>query len=139
VSSMKWKYECPLCGADVNPAGPVTLVAVREGVRTLFGFHPEPGNYENYMPEGMPYIPGERWDFLCPVCHGDLRCANHETLCELIQKIGPTRLRLLFSRVAGERATYVISEKAETTSMGQDADRYDDTVRLRSGKVETLP
>ena len=128
---MEWTFSCPRCGAVVNPSGVVTLVAARGGVRLLLGFHPEPGNYQLFLPPGAALRDGEEWSFSCPVCHADLACADHPNLCELVQIVGGERRRLLFSRIAGERATYVLCDDDDLVERhGDHADKYDDTVRL---------
>lgn len=134
--NLKWKYECPKCCTLLNPAGPVTLVARVNETSFMMAFHPEPGNYDIYLPPQADYTPGLVWDFFCPVCRNPLTSEQHETLCEVIQIIAGARFRLLFSRVAGEKATYVIGEKAVAKALGDDADRYDDTVRIKLSKEQ---
>lgn len=134
LMKLRWKYECPSCHALINPAGPVTMLARVRDVSFLMAFHPEPGNYDIYLPPEADYTPGLLWDFFCPVCREPFHSPQHETLCEVIQIIAGARFKLLFSRIAGEKATYVISEKAETVSLGDDAERYDDTIRIKIDK-----
>ena len=124
-------YSCPKCGAVLNPSGAVTLIASRAGVRVLFGFHPEPGNYQLFLPPGVDIPDGTEWEFSCPMCWASLACPEHRKLAELAQIVGSERRRLLFSRTAGERATYVLcGDDSVIESHGEHADRYDDTVRL---------
>jgi hypothetical protein len=131
-ANMEWTtYSCPKCGAVLNPSGVVTLIASRTGIRVLFGFHPEPGNYRVFLPPDVDAADGAEWDFSCPVCWASLACADHRKLAEIAQIVGVERRRLLFSRIAGERATYVLSgDDGRVESHGEHADRYDDTVRL---------
>jgi hypothetical protein len=134
---MDWTFSCPHCGAVLNPAGVVTLVASRDGTRLLLGFHPEPGNYQLFLPPGAALNDGEEWGFFCPVCQVSLACSDHRKLCELIQVVGKERRRLLFSRIAGERATYVLCGEDDVVERhGDHADRYDDTVRLTRQRRE---
>ena len=60
----KWAYRCTICGAMLNPGGPVYLVGEREGARDparyLLGFHPEPGNYDLIAPPEVAFDDGER-------------------------------------------------------------------------------
>jgi hypothetical protein len=77
------------------------------------------------------------WSFSCPVCRADLTSPDHTRLCELSLIIGEERRRLLFSRIAGERATYVLREDADAVERhGEHAERYDDTVRLKPRRRE---
>jgi hypothetical protein len=131
-ADMEWRFYCPKCGAAVNPAGIVTLIASRGSVVFMIGFNPEPGNYDLYLPFGFALPPGTEWTFSCPVCRADLRSADHQQLCELTLTVGNERRRLLFSRIAGERATYVLrGEGNSIEAHGDHADRYDDTVRIK--------
>jgi hypothetical protein len=128
---MEWVFSCPRCDAVINPGGIVMLVAAQDGARMLIGLHPEPGNYELFLPPGFVPIAGSEWDFYCPVCQASLTCQDHRKLCELVQIVGNERRRLLFSRIAGERATYVLCDDDGIVERhGDHADRYDDTVRL---------
>jgi len=115
----------------LNPSGVVMLVAAKDGPRMLIGFHPEPGNYQLFLPLGVTVQDGEEWSFFCPVCRECLHSKDHGKLCELIQTVGRERRRLLFSRIAGERATYVLSGDEDIVEEhGEHAAKYDDTVRL---------
>jgi len=112
----------------------VVLLAMRAGSTLLIGFNTEPGNYEIYLPAGIKIEPGTVWDFHCPVCRASLKHAQHENLAELALDEKGQRKRLLFSRVAGEHATYVITESEQATSLGEHHQTYDDTVRIKLGK-----
>jgi hypothetical protein len=112
----------------------VVLVAMRAGATILIGFHPEPGNYKVCLPPGESIEDGTEWDFHCPVCRASLRHEHHEKLAELAIDEGERGKRLLFSRVAGEHATYVITESEQAVSHGEHRQHYDDTVRIRLEK-----
>ncbi|MBW2453359.1 MAG: hypothetical protein JRI68_02560 [Deltaproteobacteria bacterium] len=104
---MRWTYSCPSCEAMLNPDETIILVAAREDSRHLICFHPEPGNYEIHIPPGAQMEEGTKWDFLCPVCHGDLAIEKGEDLCVVYLQEGETQSKVLFSRVAGEQMTFV--------------------------------
>jgi hypothetical protein len=110
----------------INPSGIVTLVAIKGGAQMLIGFDPEPGNYDLYTPPRAVLEHGDTYDFFCPVCHSDLKSDRHPNLCELIQYEDGVRKTLLFSRIAGERATYVIGGEDRPARHGEHNDRYDD-------------
>ncbi|MCK9459775.1 MAG: hypothetical protein M0R80_09070 [Proteobacteria bacterium] len=136
---MQWIFYCPKCGAAINPGGVVTLIASRGSVTILLGFNPEPGNYDLFLPPGIALPPGTEWSFSCPVCRADLASAEHDKLCELVLMVGTERRRLLFSRIAGEQATYVLrGDAALVERHGEHSDRYDDTVRLKRQRPEEL-
>ncbi|MDD5308112.1 MAG: hypothetical protein PHU25_12390 [Deltaproteobacteria bacterium] len=122
---MSWTYRCPHCKGVVNPDETVIVLAAREDKQILLGFHPKPGNYTLYLPPGEDLGEGERWDFYCPICRRSLASEEHENLCSLIIWQGDKRRRVLFSRVAGERATYVIEDRNVAETYGEHAASYE--------------
>lgn len=121
---MHWTYSCPHCAATLNPDRNIVLRAEREDRRILVGFHPQPGNYEVYLPPGVEVEPGSRWRFRCPVCHADLTADADSDLCALVLHAAGRRTRVLFSRVAGHQATFVVGEEQVEEHHGRDADLY---------------
>jgi len=116
----------------LNPRETVMLVAVHEGRRKLVGFHPKPGNYDVYLPPDVALVPGARLGFLCPACHGDLTLEEEPDFCLLELHRGEERRKLVFSRVSGERATFVFSEKGLEEHHGPEAfDHLEDMLGLR--------
>lgn len=132
---MSRTYRCTWCGSALTLGSDlVVLLASNGGASMLMGFSTEPGNYELHLPPDARIDPGSIWDFNCPVCRASLRHAQHENLAELALDEEGQRKRLLFSRVAGEHATYVITESDQAISHGEHKETYDDTVRIKLGK-----
>ena len=52
----------------LNPDETIILLGEFEGRRMLVGFHPQPGNYQVYLPPGCDMVAGSRWQLSCPVC-----------------------------------------------------------------------
>lgn len=71
---------------------------------------------------------GDVWDFHCPVCHEDLKSDQHDNLCALTVWHGSHRRVALFSRVVGERATYLVREAVVEQAHGEHASRYEKTI-----------
>jgi hypothetical protein len=94
----------------LNPDQTVVLLAIQGDRKLLIGFHPEPGNFDVYLPPDVTLAEGERWDFHCPVCRESLRSGELENLCELRMSEQGRKHRVFFSRVAGEHATFLVSE-----------------------------
>lgn len=107
---MSWNYSCPWCGAMLNPDKTIILTASRGEERVLIGFHPEPGNYELFLPPNVTIREGDHWDFFCPVCRENLLTGELEGLCELRVMRDNEEHQVFFSRIAGERATLVVSK-----------------------------
>ncbi|MBU0756255.1 MAG: hypothetical protein KJ645_14030 [Planctomycetes bacterium] len=125
---MEWKYSCPKCTAILNPGKSIILLGHHDGVETLLAFHPEPGNYELGIPYNITINKGETWDFACPVCHGSLNTEDEENLAGLDMTDGyGSWHKVIFSRVAGEQATFVIGRDSEETveKFGTDLTKYE--------------
>jgi hypothetical protein len=121
---MHWTYSCPHCEAMLNPDNAIILVAELESGGILVGLHPQPGNYEVYLPPGVELAPGTRWSFSCPVCRQELTTDVSEDLCALDMHTDGDAHRIYFSRVAGERATFTVSAEGLLKDFGVHADRY---------------
>jgi len=125
---MSWEYSCPKCEAMLNPGCAIVLVASHNKDRCLIGLHPQPGKYEIYLPPSVHTVDGDHWAFACPMCHEDLRTDEDENLCELTLRIDGDALRILFSRVAGEHATFIMHGRVIRERYGEDSSRYDEFV-----------
>ena len=137
---MSWTYSCPHCGQILNPDETVILIAHVDRRDVLIGFHPQPGNYTIYLPQGVDLKWGVGIDFYCPLCRTNLESRSHENFCELVIWQGRARRRILFSRIAGEHATYVVQEepKAKKAKVeerhGEHTDRYNITLTFAPPK-----
>ena len=122
---MSRDYCCPACRAVLNPDRSVILTAVHGDTRVLIGFHPEPGNYEIYLPTGVRAEDGSCWDFYCPACQASLKAAVTDDLCQLILREDGRVSYLFFSRIAGEQATFIVREDRVAETHGEHSVRYD--------------
>lgn len=104
---MPWQYLCPKCNATLNPSAKVILLARHEERTILMGFESQPGSFDIYLPPDVELHPGSRWDFMCPVCRAELTLAEDDALCALVVESEGRRHRLLFSRIAGEHASFL--------------------------------
>ena len=121
---MKWTYACPHCDAVLNPADAIILRGEYCEMCILIGFRPEPGNYNLFLPPGVEIHPGERWSFFCPVCGKTMTAESDDKLCSLSVQTHETWRTVLFSRIAGEQATFVVSATRLEEQHGPDADGY---------------
>ena len=109
----------------LNPDGNIILTGIHGENKLLVSFHPEPGNYEVHLPPTEDIGQGSEWSFVCPVCHENLTTNDNEKLCSLnLNEDGETK-QVLFSRIAGEKATFVVS-RTETKALGPHANNYDE-------------
>jgi hypothetical protein len=121
---MRWHYACPKCGATLNPREDVVLIAARERIKVLLQFHPRPGDYQLHKPDDLELVPGDAWNFFCPVCRENLAVEGNEGFCAIDQRAEGRRRRVVFSRVAGERATFIFSSSGLEEHHGVDASDY---------------
>jgi hypothetical protein len=131
---MSWEYSCPKCKCMLNPDRSIILTVQYQNVRALVGFHPKPGQYEVQLPPGMAAENGTKWDFICPVCQVNLKTSEDPNLCELALRMDDQQLRILFSRIAGEHATFILNEGTLKEKHGKDLNRYN----LRWGQTKYL-
>lgn len=108
----------------LNPGSSIVLGAAHAGARMLIGMNPQPGKYEVYLPPKVSCEEGCKWDFFCPLCQEDLQIKEDANLCGLELVLEGENLRILFSRVAGEHATFVLHEDTLKERHGDHAERY---------------
>ncbi len=125
---MSWNYACPHCKAMLNPNDTVNLVAAFDSKRVLIGLNPKPGNYELYFPHGVTVNKGTAVDLFCPVCHANLKSKEKENLCVLEMLGTDEPQQILFSRILGEEATYVVSPDRVKEKHGKHTEKYDKDV-----------
>ena len=121
---MHWTYSCPHCQAMLNPDDTVILLAKLRDRDILVGLHPQPGNYEVYLPPNVEIAAGTRWSLSCPVCRQELTTELSEDLCALDMHTGGNAHRMYFSRVPGERATFMVTAEGLLSDFGVHADQY---------------
>jgi hypothetical protein len=119
---MSWSYSCPTCRATLNPREDLVLVAARGETKVLLQFHPRPGDYELHKPDGLELEPGEAWSFFCPVCRANLATEEGGEFCRLLLRAEGRSRELLFSRVAGKRATFILSQGEVLEKHGTEAE-----------------
>jgi len=108
----------------LNPDETIILLAEVEDRSLLVGFHPQPGNYQVYLPPGCHMVAGSRWQLSCPVCRQSLVTELSDDLCALDVHIGSDTHRVYFSRIAGEQATFMVTAEGLLKDYGIHTDRY---------------
>jgi len=124
---MKYSYHCPKCRAHLNPnQSTIVLLADCNYGTGIFMFNSEPGDYGAHIPQGVEIKGGQIWTFVCPVCHADLTVTEQANLARLIlvdEK--EEEHNVFFSRVAGERATFVVNAEGVVISHGEHDSMYE--------------
>ena len=116
----------------LNPGSAIILKESCKGTSVLIGMHPQPGKYEIFLPPNVSCEDGTKWDFFCPLCQEALMTKKDDNLCELGLMVDGEPLRILFSRVAGEHATFILHEDTVKEKHGEDTDRYDPFHELKN-------
>jgi hypothetical protein len=123
---MSRHYSCPHCHKTLNPGSKVVLLIDHRDERELILLSPELGDYTVVYPLSFEPELGRKYTFRCPVCHTDLTSSLNENLVELEAETDDGRNeRVGFSRVYGERATFIGSGPDHVTLYGDHATRYD--------------
>lgn len=131
---MQWIYRCPRCRGTLNPEHSIILIAEHAGKRILMGLHPEPGVYVLQSPPDIDVKPGSRWLLSCPLCRADIRSDISEDLAHLDMHCGGDPHRVYFSRVAGEKATFVVTAEGLLHDHGIHTDQYVEALLHQSFK-----
>ena len=122
---MENQYVCPQCRGHLR-VGEYIVFKIRNQQREkgLLLIHPEVGNYTSIKHPQFQFKEGERVDFFCPICMQSLNAELDENLVHvvMIDESG-TGHEIYFSRIAGEKSTYKVSEK-EITACGEHSHRY---------------
>ena len=122
---MSWSYSCPKCEGALSPDRSVMLCGARgDGRKVLIGFHPQPGNYEIYLPPETEITKGDRWSFYCPICGESLAYEEDENLCALNLTSDGKQRQVFFSRIAGEKVTFVVTNRKVEERHGKDSETY---------------
>jgi hypothetical protein len=121
---MKRFYHCPHCGTRLNPNVKIIVRAEIGDRQGLLLLSPQPGNYQIIASESLRPVEGEVAELFCPVCQADLVSDVDDHLAELAYKTDQGGAgRVVFSRVYGEHATYVLNEE-QVRSYGENAGAY---------------
>lgn len=122
---MSWEYSCPECHGNLNPGCSIVMAAkCAKGERVLIGMHPQPGKYEVYLPPRVECADGSKWEFFCPLCGESLVTERDRNLCELDLTLQGETMKILFSRVAGEHATFIMHDDVVEEVHGNEAEHY---------------
>jgi hypothetical protein len=122
---MENHYICPQCRGHLR-VGEYIVFRIRNSKREkgLLLLHPEVGNYTSIKHPRFQFKDGERIDFFCPICMQSLDAALDENLVQ-VRMIDETGIEheVFFSRIAGEKSTYKVSDKG-VTACGEHSHRY---------------
>jgi hypothetical protein len=107
-----YNFYCPNCARQLNNSGVITLNTKRQSgeeghihLATTFGNY----NY-SHQPE-VQFAPGEVVNFSCPGCNTLVHSDKYKDYAMLKMVVSDSiEFDVLFSREAGKRKTYVVTE-----------------------------
>lgn len=121
---MNKQYLCPECHGHLKVGDYIILlVKNHEKERGLLLFHPEIGNYSSIKHPSYKIDKDEILEFCCPLCHTCLVSDFDDRLSHLILKEENKDFDIYFSRIAGEKSTYIVNGDTVTAS-GEHSNRY---------------
>ena len=113
MSLKQYDYHCSNCNQRLNVMGSVILYIERSnGQCGVVELHPTPGEYNFTTDPVMEFEKNEKVDFFCPACKANLQDKNHPDFVDLKLHVNDNvYFDVLFSRIFGDRKTYVITEE----------------------------
>jgi hypothetical protein len=113
-------FSCPFCKHLLSDSEEIVLVTRRDsGIEGKIFMAVSFGNYTyRHIPE-TNFNVHEIVDFLCSECNENLKAPNHPNFALLNMDVGNgINFDVIFSREAGKRKTYVITEDGIETYQG---------------------
>jgi len=121
---MRRKYFCPHCRKGLNPGSNVIFLVEHEGERELVLLSATLGDYSIVYPQSFSFELGTLYTFRCPLCRADLTSSLDQKLVDIVSRTDDAgAIRVSFSRVFGERATFVFADD-QVERYGEDAALY---------------
>lgn len=120
---MEKNFHCPYCHGQLHVNERIIFSARTENhQRGLILLTPEPGDYRALKHPDFHIREGEHLDFYCPICHSNLMVKKGNKMFTRVMMLDVgEEFEVLFSQIAGEKATYVVGEKT-LQAFGEDAD-----------------
>lgn len=120
---METTFYCPFCHGQLWVSEHIVLSArTAAGHQGLVLLTPELGDYRAIHHPEFKVVEGEHVDFYCPICHSNLIVEHNERAYTRVMMLElGEEYEVLFSQIAGQKATYVIGEQT-IRAFGEDAD-----------------
>jgi len=123
---MARSYFCPHCRKLLNPGTKVVFLVDNGPEVELVLLSATLGDYSVVHSRSMDLLDGAIYTFRCPLCRADLTSVNDNRFVELLSRNDDEDppVRVGFSRIHGEHATFLMSEDG-VDHFGEHADRYE--------------
>ncbi len=121
---MEEVFKCPQCSSVLNIGDKVVISAqTKDSGKGLYIFDSELGNYDVERSGAIMNNEGDRVEFFCPLCFNSLNSDIHENLASLVMVDNDKEIKVLFSKIAGEKATYKFGN-GKLSCFGKDKELY---------------
>lgn len=132
---MKENYLCPKCNAHLRVGDNVVfyVISKKSNNRGLIMLNPNLGDYSITSHPEVQFEAGEYVEFYCPVCHANLAAsAINSNLVKVIMvdELSGVKSDVYFSKVAGEKSTFIITDNKVIEKYGEDAHLYSNLFNL---------
>jgi hypothetical protein len=126
--SLKTNYLCPHCRSYLRVWNNIILIVKSESrnLRCILLLNPELGNYDMIHHSSFECKKGDPFIFICPVCQADLTAVEvNSNLVKIIMiDENNKEFDVYFSRICGERSTFLIHEDDILEKYGEDSSSY---------------
>ena len=108
----EYDYHCPKCSQLLNAENTVIFrIEKISGEKGVLELDPKVGEYTYKCEPEMSFEKGEEIEFFCPACKTNLKSEKFPKFVQLRLHVTESiHFDMLFSRVFGDRRTYVITE-----------------------------
>lgn len=112
MSINQYKFYCTACSNCLSNKDRIELKTVREnGQVGVISMNVSIGDYTYTHEPLVEFEDGELVNFFCPSCDHLMKSEQYEKFASMIMKVDEKiEFELLFSREAGRRKTYIITE-----------------------------
>ncbi|MCB0402413.1 MAG: hypothetical protein KDD41_10045 [Flavobacteriales bacterium] len=120
-------YMCPKCRGHLNVDGNVIFATrTKRNHKGLLMLSPKVGEYRYKHHDKFQLEKGEMVDFECPICQADLTADKKDhAMILMVGSEDNMEYRLYFSKVAGNRSTYLVAND-NVEAFGEDAMDFDE-------------
>ena len=121
---MEKYYVCPKCLGHLKVGDYIILIGKNQHKeKGLILLHPEIGNYTSIKHPNFNLEHNEAVEFSCPICQVTLASDFDDNLTHIILIEKDKSYDIYFSRISGEKSTFVIDGDTVESS-GVHAERY---------------
>ena len=123
---MSRSFYCPHCKKLLNPHRKVIFLVEDGNDLELVLLSAKLGDYSIVHSRSVDFVEGAAYTFRCPVCRADLTSSINNRLVDLVTREHEDGqdLRVSFSRVHGEEATFLLAGDG-VNQFGSDASNYE--------------